>query len=329
MSTLVLLEHQNQRLRPASLAAISFAHQLGELDEREFDLLFIGSAIEPIVEASRGWGARALLAADHPALAEPLADRYAAILTQVARDRAARNVVAAASTFSKDILPRAAALLEAGMLSDVLSVEREAGSLRVRRPVFSGNAIATVTLAGEPRVLTCRATAFPPPAPRTTLSPVESVRVDPSALPDGMDFISGEQREAGRPELTEARVVVTGGRPLGDRETFERVIGALADALGGAVGATRAAVDSGIAPNDWQVGQTGKIVAPELYVACGVSGAIQHLAGMKDAKVIVAINRDPEAPIFQIATYGLVADLHEAVPALTQAIRDLERDGNA
>ncbi|MBM3458019.1 MAG: electron transfer flavoprotein subunit alpha/FixB family protein, partial [Armatimonadetes bacterium] len=197
---------------------------------------------------------------------------------------------------------------------------------RFRRPVYAGNAIATVELAGPRRVLSCRPTAFSAPEPHQgTLSPV--VDLVPGPLPEGSEWVSREVRESSRPDLTEARVVVSGGRPLRDPETFLKLIGALADAFGGAVGATRAAVDSGLAPNDWQVGQTGKVVAPELYLACGVSGAIQHLAGMKDSRVIVAINRDPEAPIFQVATYGLVADLHEAVPRLTEAVRKLQAEG--
>jgi electron transfer flavoprotein alpha subunit len=186
--------------------------------------------------------------------------------------------------------------------------------------VYAGNALATCELDGPVRVLTCRGTAFGAPEPAGG-APSSITLLAAGPLPDGTRFVSREARDSGRPDLTEARVVVTGGRPLGDTATFLRLIGGLADTLGGAVGATRAAVDSGIAPNDWQVGQTGKIVAPELYLACGVSGAIQHLAGMKDSRVIVAINRDPEAPIFEVATYGLVADLFQAVPELTAALR--------
>jgi electron transfer flavoprotein alpha subunit len=215
------------------------------------------------------------------------------------------------------------------MLTDVLGVEAVGGGVRFRRPVYAGNAIAVVELDGRPRVLTCRPTAFPAPEVVEAASPIERLPVDPAWLEDGMEFVSREERPSGRPDLTEARVVVSGGRPLRDPETFVRVLGGLADVLDAALGATRAAVDAGIAPNDWQVGQTGKVVAPELYIACGVSGAIQHLAGMKESKVIVAINKDPEAPIFEVATYGLVADLHEAVPALARAIAAARRARDA
>jgi electron transfer flavoprotein alpha subunit len=325
MSSLVLLEHDSRRIRPASLAAITLARELAEAGGGPYDLLLLGNDLHPLAGAVSSYGARAVLLAEDVALAEPLADRYAAVVAQAARARDAGTILAASSTFSKDILPRVAGLLDAGMLTDVIRVLPGEGSLRFQRPVYAGNAIATVELLGSPRVFTCRATAFPAPEPAGEASPVERLAIDPASLPAGMEFVAREQRPAGRPELTEARVVVTGGRPFGDRETFLRLVGGLADALGGAVGATRAAVDAGIAPNDWQVGQTGKIVAPELYVACGVSGAIQHLAGMKDSRVIVAINKDPEAPIFQVATYGLVADVYQTLPALTAAIRALKR----
>jgi electron transfer flavoprotein alpha subunit len=170
-------------------------------------------------------------------------------------------------------------------------------------------------------VLTARGTSFEVPQPDGQNSPVEFLKVDAAALPTGTQFVSREKSASTRPDITEARVVVSGGRPLKDKESFERLIGGLADALGGAVGATRAAVDAGLAPNDCQIGQTGKTVAPELYIAVGISGAVQHSAGIKDAKVIVAINRDPDAPIFQMATYGLVGDLHDLVPSLTAAVR--------
>jgi electron transfer flavoprotein alpha subunit len=207
------------------------------------------------------------------------------------------------------------------MVSDVLAIEEKNGSTSYRRPINAGSMLATVKLQSDRRVLTARATAFKAPAIEATVGPIERLEFDIASLPNGMEFISREQRVSGRPDLTEATVVVCGGRPLKDKETFERLVGGLADVLGGAVGATRAAVDAGMAPNDCQVGQTGKVVAPQLYIGVGISGAIQHLAGIKDSRVIVAINKDPDAPIFQLATYGLVGDLHQIVPQLIDALR--------
>jgi electron transfer flavoprotein alpha subunit len=218
-------------------------------------------------------------------------------------------------------LPRAAAILDAPMVSEVLAIEEKDGSMSYRRPINAGSMLATVKLESARRVLTVRATGFEAPRADAAPCPVERFTFDAASLPDGMEFISREDRKSDRPDLTEARVVVCGGRPLKDTETFEHLVGGLADALGGAVGATRAAVDSGMVPNDYQVGQTGKIIAPELYIGMGISGAIQHLAGIKDSRIIVAINKDPEAPIFQMATYGLVGDLYQLVPQLIDAIR--------
>jgi electron transfer flavoprotein alpha subunit len=324
MACLALIEHAGGQVRQSALSAITFASEVARLRGTDHELVLLGHGLAAAADQVMQYGAAAVLVADHPALSHPLADRYAAALAAVARARGVDTLVAASSTYSKDILPRTAALLNAGMLSDVTGVECVQGRLIFHRPVYAGNAIAAVELSGALRVLSCRPTAFPAPGRVETRSPIESIPVDPSDLPSGSEYGSREERASTRPELTEARVVVTGGRPLKDGETFLGLIGGLADVLGGAVGATRAAVDAGIAPNDWQVGQTGKVVAPELYIACGVSGAIQHLAGMKDSRVIVAINKDPEAPIFQVATYGLAADLYQAVPALTAALRKLQ-----
>ena len=258
----------------------------------------------------------AVIVADDPALAEPLADRYATVIAEAARECGAKTVLGTSSTFSKDVLPRAAALLDAPMVTDVVAIEEMNGSIAYRRPINAGSMFATVKVEGDRRVLTVRATAFEPPAADAAPCPIERFDFDAASLPNGMQFISREERKSDRPDLTEARVVVSGGRPLKDKETFERLVGGLADALGGAIGATRAAVDAGMAPNDYQIGQTGKVVAPELYIALGISGAIQHLAGIKDSRIIVAINKDPDAPIFQMATYALVGDLHQIVPQL-------------
>jgi electron transfer flavoprotein alpha subunit len=315
--TLVLIEQDHQQVKRPSLHAITLARQLGG----EYALVLLGHDLDKIAGSLVSLGANAVVVADDPALAEPLADRYATVVAEVVRKRGAITLLATSSTFSKDILPRAAALLDAPMITDVLAIEEKNGSISYRRPINAGSMLATVKLEGERRVLTARATAFEAPAADAETCPIERFELDAASLPNGMEFISREQRTCDRPDLTEARVVVCGGRPLKDTETFERLVGGLADALGGAVGATRAAVDAGMVPNDYQVGQTGKIIAPELYVGIGISGAIQHLAGIKDSRIIVAINRDPDAPIFQIATYGLVGDLYQLVPQLIESIR--------
>jgi len=315
--TLVLIEHDHGQLKQTSLHAITLARQLGG----EYALLLLGHSLDKIAASLVSYGASAVIVVDDPALAEPLADRYATVIAEVARKRGAMTLLATSSTFSKDILPRAAALLDAPMVTDVLAIEKTDGEFSYRRPINAGSMLATVRLEGERRVLTARATAFEPPAADTGACPVEGFQLDTASLPTGMKFLSREQRKSDRPDLTEARVVVCGGRPLKDTQTFESLVGGLADALGGAVGATRAAVDAGMVSNDYQVGQTGKIIAPELYVGIGISGAIQHLAGMQDSRIIVAINRDPDAPIFRIATYGLVGDLYQLVPQLIDSIR--------
>ncbi len=315
--TLVLIERDRQQVKRPSLHAITLARQLGG----EYALLVLGHGLDEIAASLVSYGASAVIVTDDPALAEPLADRYAAVIAEAARKQSAKTLLGTSSTFSKDVLPRAAALLDAPMVTDVLAIEEMDGSILYRRPINSGSMLATVKVEGDRRVLTVRATAFEAPAANAAPCPTERFAFDAASLPNGMQLISREQRASDRPDLTEARVVVSGGRPLKDKETFERLVGGLADALGGAVGATRAAVDAGMAPNDYQIGQTGKIVAPELYIALGISGAIQHLAGIKDSRIIVAINKDPDAPIFQIATYGLVGDLHQIVPQLIESIR--------
>ena len=315
--TIVLIELDRQQVKRPSLHAITLARQLGG----KYALLVLGSGLDDIAASLTGYGASAVIVADDPALAEPLADRYAAVIAEVVKENGAKSLVGSSSTFSKDILPRVAALLDAPMVTDVLALEQVDGATVYRRPINAGSMFATVKVEGDLRVLTARATAFEAPEASDTSCPVERFTVDAASLPNGMQFVSREQRVSDRPDLAEARVVVSGGRPLKDSETFERLIGGLADSLGGAVGATRAAVDSGMVPNDYQIGQTGKVVAPELYIAVGVSGAIQHLAGIKDSRIIVAINKDPDAPIFQMATYGLVGDLHQIVPQLIESIR--------
>jgi electron transfer flavoprotein alpha subunit len=315
---LVLVEHDGRQLKKSSLAAVGLAIQLKE----DYAFLLIGSCVAGMVPSLQGLGAATILVADHPTLAAPLADRYSAIVAQVAARVEVGTVLGTASTFTKDVLPRAAALLDAPMVSDVTGVEAKDGEVLYLRPASAGSVCQTIRLeGGGVRVLTARGTAFHAPAPNSSSCPEQNFEFEPASLPAGTEYVSREQPASSRPELTEARVVVSGGRPLRDGETFERLVGGLADALGGAIGATRAAVDAGMAPNQCQVGQTAKTVAPELYIAVGVSGAIQHVAGMRDARVIVAINRDPDAPIFEVANYGLVGDLHQIVPQLIAAVR--------
>ena len=313
-STLILAEHTEGQLKSTTLSAVKFAQQVKAITGSEYDILIVGHSNESVAQALIGYGARQILSAEHASLKEPLAHTYAEVVRKVAMDNGCDLIVGAASTFTKDILPRAAGLLDAGMLSDVIAVEPQGAGFRFQRVLFAGNVIATVELSGAIRCLTVRSSAFPAPnASSTTSSIVLRTDWDFSGLPS-MEFVSRERRASTRPDATEARLIVSGGRAMKNSEDFERLVGGLADALGAAVGSSRALVDAGITPNSLQIGQTGKIVAPELYIALGISGAIQHMAGMKDTKVIVAINKDPDAAIFEVADYGLVADVYQAVP---------------
>jgi electron transfer flavoprotein alpha subunit len=318
---LVLAEHDHGQLKLATLSAISFAHRVVADAGGTFEILVLGSQLGQTTEGLRQYGAAAVLAADDAQLEHPLADRYAQVLAEVLKERGATMVVATASTFSKDILPRAAALADSGMLSDVIDVRREGSDWIFRRVMFAGNVIATAQLEGPLHFITVRASAFAPPEPEPSLSELVNIPVQAVRLPQGTQYLGRDPKLAGRPDSTEARVVVSGGRGIRNAEDFERLIGGLADALGGAVGSSRALVDAGVTPNSLQVGQTGKIVAPNLYIAVGISGAIQHLAGIKDTRVIVAINKDPEAPIFEIADFGLVADVYQAVPEMVAKLK--------
>jgi electron transfer flavoprotein alpha subunit len=317
---LVIAEHDAGQLKAASLSAAGFAQQLAGAAGGSFEVLVVGHAVDSAAAALRTCGAAAVVVADSAALEHPLADRYAKVISNVAQARGATMVVGASSTFSKDILPRVSALLDAAMVSEVVGVAIENGEPEFRRVMFAGNVIATVRLDGPVRVATVRAAAFAAPATAAEC-PIESVAVDEASLPAFLEFVDREAKSAGRPDATEARIVVSGGRALKNPEDFERLVGGLADALGAAVGSSRALVDAGITPNSLQVGQTGKIVAPDLYFALGISGAIQHMAGMKDTKVIVAVNKDAEAPIFEVADYGLVADVYDAVPKLIEKLK--------
>ncbi len=310
---LVVVEHLEGAFRTSTRSAITAAHVLSSLAGGEVDALVLGEGVSAVAETVASFGVRRVLHADAPVFARYLAVPYAAAVAQAVRENGYGAVMAPATTFGKDFMPRLSGLLDAPLASDIVGLAIDGGELRVRRPMFAGNVIATVSMSGVPLLFTVRQTAFDAALPSGTRAPV--IPFAPVVDAGGTRFIGRTETKSSRPELTDARVVVSGGRGVKAAENFS-LVERLADRLGAAVGASRAAVDAGWAPNDWQVGQTGKVVAPELYIALGISGAIQHLAGMKDSKVIVAVNKDPEAPIFQVADYGLVADLFKAVPEI-------------
>ncbi|WP_298958300.1 electron transfer flavoprotein subunit alpha/FixB family protein [uncultured Methylobacterium sp.] len=310
MATLLLVEHAGGALKDASLKALTAARQIGT----PVHALVTGSDAKAAADAAaRLDGVDKVLLAEDAALDHLLAEPTAALIAELAAGYDA--IVAGASTEGKNVMPRVAALLDVAQVSDIIKV---VSPDTFERPIYAGNAIQTVQ-SGEPKkVVTVRSAAFQPTGEGGAAAPVEAV---PAKAADGKSTFKGEEiAKSDRPELAGARIIVSGGRSLGSADKFKELIEPLADTLGAAVGASRAAVDAGYAPNDWQVGQTGKVVAPDLYVAVGISGAIQHLAGMKDSKVIVAINKDEEAPIFQVADYGLVGDLFQVVPELQQEI---------
>jgi electron transfer flavoprotein alpha subunit len=310
-NVLVVAEHLRGTLRKATLSALAAGRQLAQRTGGKLTAVVIGHGVGAASQELASHGVEVLVA-DAPVLAHPLAESHAPVVVDAARVVAATWIVGVATAYGKDLLPRAAARIGAAMATDVVALAGEGASVLLRRPMWAGNVLAEVELLGEVKVFSVRPTDFPPGAERGqgTIS-LLPVSVDAASL--RTRFVELVEVKSERPELGDARVVVAGGR--GTKGDFGAVE-ALADALGAAVGATRAAVDAGWAPNDWQVGQTGKVVAPQLYVAAGISGAIQHVAGMKGSKIIVAINKDPEAPIFQIADYGLVADLFQALPEL-------------
>lgn len=306
MSILILAEHDNATLKPATLNTVTAA---GKIDG-DIHILVAGSSCDGAAQAAaKVAGVAKVTKVDAPELANGLAENVAPVIVTMAD--AYSHILAPATTYGKNILPRVAALLDVQQISDISAV---IDADTFERPVYAGNAIATVKSADAKKVITVRGTGFDPAPATGGSATVESAGAKGDA---GLSsFTSQELSKSDRPELTAARIVVSGGRALGSSENF-KIIEALADKLGAAVGASRAAVDAGYVPNDYQVGQTGKVVAPDLYIAIGISGAIQHLAGMKDSKIIVAINKDPECPIFGVADYGLVGDLFEIVPELT------------
>ncbi|MDR5859861.1 electron transfer flavoprotein subunit alpha/FixB family protein [Halomonas eurihalina] len=312
MSILVLAEHHDGQLAESTAHVVAAARQVKESIGGDIDVLVAGENVGTIAEAAAKLeGVARVRVADHAVYAHQLAEPLGELLVSLADDYS--HVLAAASTTGKNVMPRLAALKDVSQISEIIAVEN---ADTFKRPIYAGNAIATVQSEDALKVITVRGTAFDAvgASGSATIEAVDTV-VD-NAL---SSFVGEELAQSDRPELGAAKVVISGGRGMGNGENFKLLDG-IADKLGAAIGASRAAVDAGFVPNDMQVGQTGKIVAPELYIAVGISGAIQHLAGMKDSKVIVAINKDEEAPIFQVADYGLVADLFEALPELEQKL---------
>jgi electron transfer flavoprotein alpha subunit len=310
MAVLVVAEHDNRSLKKATLNTIAAAQKLGT----DIHVLVAGhNAGDAAQAASQAAGVKKVLHADAPQLADFLAENVAALLLGLAKSYS--HLLAPATSNGKNVMPRVAALLDVQQISDIIAVE---GADTFVRPIYAGNALATVKSKDAIKVITVRTTAF------------DAVGVGGSAAVEKIDagkdsglssFVSREVSKSERPELTAAKIIVSGGRGMANGENFKKILEPLADKLGAAMGASRAAVDAGFVPNDWQVGQTGKIVAPDLYIAVGISGAIQHLAGMKDSRVIVAINKDEEAPIFQVADYGLVGDLFQLVPQVVEELK--------
>jgi electron transfer flavoprotein alpha subunit len=306
MAILIIAEHDNAAIKPALLNTVAAAQKIGG----DIHILVAGHQCTPAAQAAAAIaGVKRILVVDAPQYAHALAENLSMLIVSIARNYS--HVLAPSTSAGKNVLPRVAALLDVAQISDIIKVESADTFVR---PIYAGNALATVQSSDAIIVITVRSTGFDAAPATGGSATIENVA---AGTDSGLSSMIGQEfTKSARPELTSARAIVSGGRGMGNGENF-KILEALADKLGAAVGASRAAVDSGFVPNDYQVGQTGKIVAPELYIAVGISGAIQHLAGMKDSKVIVAINKDAEAPIFQVADYGLVADLFQAVPELT------------
>ncbi|MGF6786912.1 electron transfer flavoprotein subunit alpha/FixB family protein [Paraburkholderia sp. 35.1] len=314
MTNLVIAEHDNASIKAATLNTIAAAQKIGG----DIHVLVAGHNAQGAADAAaKIAGVSKVLLADAPQLAEGLAENVEATVLTLVQDAAKHytHILAPATAYGKNVAPRIAAKLDVAQISDITAVD---SADTFERPIYAGNAIAIVQSADPIKVITVRSTGFDAVAAEGGSAAVEKIE---AAADAGLSqFVSREVTKLDRPELTSAKIIVSGGRGLGNGENYMKVLEPLADKLGAALGASRAAVDAGFVPNDYQVGQTGKIVAPQLYVAVGISGAIQHLAGMKDSKVIVAINKDPEAPIFSVADYGLVGDLFEVLPAITSSL---------
>ena len=319
-NVLVFAEHAHGKFPKTTLVALSAGKDAAAKFGGECYAALLGTGLDALAGQLAEYGVKKVFVADDPSLEHYTADVYAAALSQLAKDKGTDIVLATATAVGKDLLPRVAIRLDAGMASDISGINADGTILR---PMYAGNAIATVKFESPNKVISVRATAYDAAA-KGSKGDVEKVSVGVDAAARKMKFVSFNETKSDRPVLAEARTVVSGGRGLKSGENFTTVLEPLVDAMGAAMGASRAAVDAGFVPNDLQVGQTGKVVAPQLYIAVGISGAIQHLAGMKDSKVIVAINKDAEAPIFQVSDYGLVADLFKAVPEMKDEIEKLK-----
>ncbi len=318
---LVLGEYQHGHFPKTTLVALSAAMELAKKRGGQCIGVVAGDKVDELAAELAKYGLARVIALESSALGHYLADAHAQALAALVKKLNVEYVLATATALGKDLMPRLAARLAAPMASEIVSIGDDG---TVIRPMYAGNALATVEMDGTVKVVSVRATAFDAAKPSGAAAPVEKVpaELDPASLK--MQFVSFNETKSDRPQLTEARIVVSGGRGLKSGDNFKIVLEPLVDEMGAAMGASRAAVDAGFVPNDLQVGQTGKVVAPELYVAVGISGAIQHLAGMKDSKIIVAINKDEEAPIFSVADFGLVADLFKAVPEMVEELKKLK-----
>lgn len=318
---LVVGEIAEGTLRKNTLSAVRFARDLAQATGGAFDIVVAGEGSSAAADEAAKYGARKVFKAEVEG--GYVAEKIAATIAKLAKDGGYRVVTATAGTTGKDLMPRVAAKLEAGVASDIASFSVEGDKFVYRRPMYAGNVFGYATVESPIQVVTVRQTEFEAAEETGGASPIEDIEVVPDPAAERIEFIGLESQKSERPDLAEAEIVVSGGRALKSAENFKNVLEPLVDALGAAMGASRAACDAGYVPNDLQVGQTGKVVAPKLYIAVGISGAIQHLAGMKGSKTIVAINKDKEAPIAQVADYFLVADLFDAVPQLTEAIKQI------
>ena len=316
MAILLLADHDGNHLSDQTAKTLTAATQIAKEQGSDVTVLVAGAGTKAAAEqAAKLSGVSRVLVAEDASLANNLAEPLAALIVSLAASY--DTIIAAATSTGKNVMPRVAALLDVAQVSEITEV---VSADTFKRPIYAGNAIQTVQATDARRVITVRTASFSQAVPQGLTAAVEEISTAALSSSPLSTFVKDALSASDRPELTSAKIIISGGRALGSAEKFREVILPVADRLGAAVGASRAAVDAGYAPNDWQVGQTGKVVAPDLYIACGISGAIQHLAGMKDSKVIVAINKDEEAPIFQVADYGLVADLFDVLPELGQSV---------